>query len=310
MWARAAEAPASVRGAMMHALREMNAEPVPGYRLLEPLGKGGFGEVWKCEAPGGLHKAIKFVFDGLDGLDGDALAEDELRALQLVKAIRHPFLLSLERVEVLGGELVIVMELADCSLQDVLAERHRAGLPGIGRDRLLGYLREAAEALDVMNLQHGLQHLDVKPSNLFLVSDHVKVADFGLVNSSTGTDHPGAPAIKLGAITPLYASPEVFGGSLSPRSDQYSLAVVYQQLLTGTLPFKGQNARQLLLQHTRDEPDLTPLPAADRAVVARALAKDPSQRYPACAAFIRALVEADGPHAAEGGAGVHCVGLP
>jgi serine/threonine protein kinase len=165
-------------------VKEPNAEPIPGYRLVEPLGSGGFGEVWKCQAPGGLTKAIKFVFGNLDSIDGDsAPAEEELRALLLIKDIRHPFLLSLERVEVSGGELAIVMELADKSLQDVLDEHRRTGLAGIPRDQLLNYLREAAEALDVLNLQHGLQHLDVKPGNLFLVGNHIKVADFGLVNS-------------------------------------------------------------------------------------------------------------------------------
>ena len=62
--------------------REPNAEPIPGYRLIEPIGSGGFGEVWKCEAPGGLFKAIKFVYGNLHSLDIDgARAEQEMEAL-------------------------------------------------------------------------------------------------------------------------------------------------------------------------------------------------------------------------------------
>src|SRR4029077_19241309 len=89
------------------------AQPLPGYKLIEPLGSGGFGEVWKCQVPGGLHKAIKFVRGNLsNALDVDALeARQEFLALERIKAIRHPFLVSLERVEVLDGELLIVMEL-------------------------------------------------------------------------------------------------------------------------------------------------------------------------------------------------------
>src|SRR5947209_480784 len=131
--------------------REVNSEPIPGYRLLAPLGSGGFGEVWKCEAPGGLLKAIKFVHGSLHALEDTAPAEEELRAVARVKAIRHPFLLSMERVEVVDGELVIVLELADKNLGDLLAEARAAGKPGVPRDALLGFLREAAEALDLMN---------------------------------------------------------------------------------------------------------------------------------------------------------------
>ncbi len=273
-------------------VHEAGAQPLPGYRLLALLGKGGTGEVWKCEAPGGLLKAIKFVHGGL-GLD--APAEEELQAIQRIKDIRHPFLLSLERVERTGRELAIVMELADRHLGEVLAAEQRAGRPGIARDRLLGYLREAAEVLDLMNQEHGLQHLDVKPHNLFLVADHVKVGDFGLVNGLTGSEPGQAVGPRSGAMTPLYAAPELFENAVSPHCDQYSLAIVYQELLTGTLPFTGKNARQLMLQHLREAPDLAALPAGDREVVARALSKVPGERFASCSDFVTALAAGSAP---------------
>ncbi|HZT79517.1 MAG TPA: protein kinase, partial [Gemmataceae bacterium] len=158
----------------MSFIREPDAEPLPGYRLIEPLGSGGFGEVWKCEAPGGLFKAIKFVYGNLNSLDVEgARAEQEFKALERIKEVRHPFVLSLERIENVEGELVIVMELADKSLHDLYQECQSAGLVGIPRDDLMRYVRDAAEALDHMNEKHGLQHLDIKPRNLFLVSDRV-----------------------------------------------------------------------------------------------------------------------------------------
>src|SRR5687767_11976868 len=162
--------------------KEPNAEPIPGYRLIELLGRGGCGEVWKCEAPGGLFKAIKFVFGNLNSLDVEGVrAEQELNALNRVKEVRHPFVLSMDRIEVVNGELVIVMELADKSLHDCYVESQASGLVGIPRNALLRYICDAAEALDHMNDRHNLQHLDIKPRNLFLISDRVKVADFGLV---------------------------------------------------------------------------------------------------------------------------------
>ncbi len=269
----------------MALLKEPNCQPLPGYRLIEPLGSGGFGDVWKCEAPGGIFKAIKFVDGLLDGLGDQTRAEAELRALQRIKTIRHPFLLSIDRIEAVNGELLIVTELADQNLEQVLRKYQHAGLPGIPRIELLNWLREAAEVLDLFNLQYHLQHLDIKPRNLFLVGNHVKVADFGLVKSLNSSSRQGK-----GNITLLYAAPETFLGKISRHSDQYSLAIVYQELLTGTLPFTGENARQLLFSHTQNQPDLSLLPEPDREVLAKALSKEPSRRYPSCSAMIKALV--------------------
>src|SRR5262249_37204091 len=175
------------------------------------------------------------------------------------------------------------------SLHDLFVEHQAAGLVGIPREDLLRYMRDAAEALDHMNEKYNLQHLDIKPRNLFLVSDRVKVADFGLVK------HLERQSGILASVTPLYASPETFNGKISEHSDQYSLAIVYHELLTGQRPFNGKNARQLALQHTQQEPELRGLPEVERPVIARALAKDPTQRFPNCLAFIKALYNASPP---------------
>ncbi len=268
--------------------RSAGDEPISGYVLIEPLGRGGFGEVWKCEAPGGLHKAIKFVA-GASGPDEDShQLEQEYEAFQKIKAIRHPFLLTLERVELVGHELVMVMELADRQLADRFQECRSQGLPGIPRRELLDYFEEAAEALDVISAQYGLQHLDVKPANLFLTAGHVKVGDYGLVKK---LDSAGMASGTCG-LTPKYVAPEVLRGEVHTRSDQYSLALVYKELLTGKFPYAAKTSQQMMLAHVSSQPDVSPLPKCDQSPVFTALQKRPEDRFGSCMDFVAALMEA------------------
>jgi len=273
-------------------------EPIAGYRLLKLIGRGAFGEVWKAEAPGGILKAVKLVHGTLrSGVGDEALILQELKSLDAVKKVRHPYILSLDRYDVVDGRLVIIMELADCSLWD----RYQACLAhgsGIPRNMLLSYLAEAAEALDLMNLRFRLQHSDIKPQNLFLIHHHIKVADFGLVKDLEGLQAPGNYC-----FSPLYAAPELFAGGASATSDQYSLAIVYQELLTGRRPFSGKSARELLFQHMQQAPDVSPLPPADRPAILRALAKEPGQRFASCGDLIGALRRASPESTARATAG-------
>lgn len=207
-------------------------EPIPGYRVESLLGRGGFGEVWKCEAPGGLKKAIKFVYGAMD----QDRATLELKSLNRIKRVQHPFLLNLERFEFVEGRLVIVTELADGSLEDEFAQRRARGSCGIPREQLLSSLRDAADALDYLHQSHGLLHLDIKPGNLLVLGKHVKVADFGLLKDLKELD-----CSIVGGLTPVYAPPELFDGRPGLHSDQYSLAVMYQEMLTGIRPFSGRS---------------------------------------------------------------------
>lgn len=251
-----------------------------GYRLKERIGAGGYGEVWSAEAPGGIMKAVKIVF----GYHDERRAQNELRSLDRIKALRHPFLLNLERIDIVDGQLVIITELADKSMADEFNEFVQQGENGIPRDYLLNQLMEAADALDYISEKHSLQHLDIKPENLLLVGRHIKVADFGLVK-----DLQDVSQSMMGGLTPAYAAPELFDGRPSNTSDQYSLAILFQEMLTGQRPFPGTTPAALAAQHMNGKPNLRPLPKSDQLVIGKALSKDSTVRFPNCVAMVKEL---------------------
>jgi formylglycine-generating enzyme required for sulfatase activity len=256
--------------------------PLPDFVLVAKLGEGGFGEVWKARGPGGIDVALKFI------ALGDRVGEVELRALELIKGIRHPHLVGLFGAWQQDDQLILAMDLADGTLLDCLNAALLQGHQGIPRPELLEYMREAAKGLDHLN-SINIQHQDVKPQNLLLVGGGVKVADFGLAkvlqHSVTGKSH--------GGLSLAYAPPEFHDRKTTRWSDQYSLAVSYCQLRGGRLPFGG-SAREVMIGHVMHPPDLTMLPEAERAAVARALSKEPKERWPSCREFVEALARVGG----------------
>lgn len=269
---------------------EPGIEPIPGYCLSVRLGRGGYGEVWRAYAPGGFQVALKFV-----RLE-DACGIVELRGLDLIRDIRHPNLLVTFASWQIEGWLIIAMELADRTLMDRYREARDQGHAGIPRDELLDYFREAARGIDFLNeprplpggmQRFAVQHRDIKPQNILLVGNGVKVADFGLARlmSRAETAHSGG-------MTPAYAAPEFFKGQTTSSSDQYCLAVTYCKMRAGCMPFDG-TLPEVMAGHLSLAPDLRTIPNAEQAVVARALSKEPKDRWPSCRAFVEALLACD-----------------
>ena len=207
-----------------------------GYRLKELLGKGAYGTVWSAEDEHGQTLAMKF----LPSADSSA-NRMEIRAIQMISGLHHPNLTPIRQVWSYGKYFVVAMELADGSMLDLHdVYRTECGTP-IELKYLMELLSQAALALDFLNArQHtvdgmkvSIQHCDIKPSNLLLFGDTLKLADFGLATTTS-------QAVKFHRPfgTPAYMAPEVFQGRLSDWSDQFSLAVTYIFLRTGKLPWK------------------------------------------------------------------------
>ena len=262
-------------------LLKTGSRPVPdapAYQLIEKIGAGAFGEVWRTTAPGGIEVALKFI-----PLDSAERAETELRSVEVMRSIRHPNLVSLLGAWHKDNWLILAMELCDCSLQDRLAEvlSQQTLMPV---DELFSYIRDAAAGLDALNARQ-IQHRDVKPANLLVVGSGVKVGDFGLAKILEHTvGHTGAGTLG-------YMAPECYTGKLSDQSDQYSLAATYYHLRTGKRLFKGNHAEVMYAQ-LASQPDLSSLPQDEAAVLRRALSKNPDDRWPSCGAFLNEMVVA------------------
>jgi serine/threonine protein kinase len=270
---------------------EAGAVPFAGLKLIQLRGRGGFAEVWEAEDSRGDRIAVKFMASA-----NQSSSAKETRIIRAIQRMSHRHLLRIQHVWSIPDYIVVAMELADGSLFDMLdlylAEYHTPLPPVL----VAGYLKQAALALDYLNARRhtfddrtvGFMHCDVKPSNLLLVGEMIKLADFGLCTPTVAFQSSYG---KAGTLD--FAAPEVHRGSLAETSDQYSLAVTYYHLRTGTFPFPPPPARfDRAYSYNRPTPDLSRVRRAECRVLERALDLEPTNRWPSCVAMMNALSEA------------------
>lgn len=255
------------------------------YRLLELLGKGGMGEVYRAHDPKlGREVAIK-VLPAAFAESAERLRRFEQEA-RAASALNHPNILTIYELGTHEGSPFLVMELLEGL---TLRELMNQGRLTVERIAELG--RQIATGLAAAH-ERGIVHRDLKPENLFLTRHEVvKILDFGLAKRRyVGEEHPTtamtvetASGMVVGTVS--YMSPEqATGKTVGFASDQFSLGVVLYEMLAGRRPFAGDSIAETLAAIVRDEPapleDLAPdIPADLAAIVQRCLAKDPAERY-------------------------------
>ena len=206
----------------------------------------------------------------------------------------HRHLIRIEKVFCCSGHLVVAMELAQSSLQDLLEVGLAESRSPLAAALVCKYLSQTAEVLDFLNTrQHRIngqlvafRHCDVKPSNMLLFGETIKLADFGVTLMTTSVSQ----AHHRCGTTP-FAAPEVFAGKVSDRTDQYALAVSYYHLRTGRLPF-ADTPQEFRSNYVRPAPDLSPLAPRERPVLTRALAPNALDRWPSCRELMAQLTRA------------------
>lgn len=250
------------------------AKPVDGYTIRRGICRGGFGEVYYAVSDAGKEVALKLLTHDQD---------TELRGIRQCLNLKHPNLLSIYDVKTddEGDHWVVMEYVQGASLDDVLAT-YPHGLPlSEVQEWLAGLCAGVAYLHD-----RGIVHRDLKPANVYRENGVVKVGDVGL-SKRLANDHHREHTASIGTV--YYMAPEVARGQYGPEVDIYSLAIISYEMMTGRLPFDGETTAEIVMKHLTQAPDLSPLPAAVRPVLAKALAKDPRQRTRQVREFERAM---------------------
>ena len=263
------------------------------YRILDELGRGATGVVYRAQDPAiGRVIAIKTIrlSDFTDQVERERLRERLFREAQSAGMLSHPNIVTIYDIAEENGLAYIFMECVDGpSLEKVLN-----GAEGIRSDYALTILRQTATALDYAH-QKGIVHRDIKPANILIHErSHAKITDFGVAKIMS--QQMTQSGVMMG--TPNYMSPEqVQGHAVDGRADQFSLAVIAYEILTGEKPFLADQLPALLFRIVREDPvppqRLNPsIGPQVEVVLKKALAKSATDRYGSCVQFVDALTAA------------------
>lgn len=264
-----------------------------GYTIVRCLGTGGMGEVYLAQHPRlPRQDALKILRAGVSA-DNEYRQRFE-READIAATLWHPHIVGVHDRGEHDGQLWIAMDyVPGTDTARFMREHHPHGLPATYVEKIV---TAVADALDYAH-QRGLLHRDVKPANI-LLSDtqaadrRILLADFGIARWSD--DVSGLTATNMTVGTVSYAAPEqLMGNAVDGRADQYALAATAYELLTGRPPFHNSNPAVVISQHLSALPpaigDRRPELAHLDPVFAKALAKDPADRFDRCADFARAL---------------------
>jgi len=247
------------------------------YRLDAQHGSGGMSVIYKAtDLALGRLVAIKILRPSLTS-DPTFLARFRQEARNVAN-LQHPNIVTVHDVGQDGNTYYIVMELID---GEDLKKRIRTEAP-LPIDKVLDYAIKICAGIGYAH-RAGLVHADVKPQNVLLVENNVKVTDFGIAQALAATDPNERKKVVWGS--PHYFSPEqAQGRNPTPASDVYSIGIVLFEMLTGRLPFMGTDQQELAWAHIRQTPphvtEIAPaVPEQLERIVQKVLAKEPAQRY-------------------------------
>ncbi|MFD3719872.1 protein kinase [Streptomyces sp. NPDC058674] len=248
------------------------------YRLIEPIGAGGFGQVWKAHDPKIDRMVAVKILTGDNSTDNRQVARFA-REAAVAGSLAHPNIVT---VHDFGSAMYNGRPYAYLVMQLLLGKPLSAVLKA-GRLPLPDIVRTAGCIADALGAAHdaGLTHRDIKPSNIIVRSSGTAtVVDFGITKSSDERHDITTTGVVTG--TPAYMAPETFGGTFDHRSDLYSLGCLLYEMITGKLPFTG-TSWHLINQHLNEQP--APLtrqrlatPSELAKLVSQLLAKDPADR--------------------------------